>query len=344
MNNALPMSGDKCGVKNTKVFKGIIGQVEACKKLDFFANAHSQETPFPTMLFSGSQGLGKSYMAQKVAEALGRDLVEINCANVETVEELFEIFSKKVISDWHKTILFDESHKLSQEITTFLLSMLNPNKSQKNEISFGLQSFMYEFAKINVIFATTDSYKMFKPLLSRCTEVYFRLYTHDELLKMLSFYLPNVSFKCDNEDLAYACRGRGRDTFLLAENLKRFVRLNNIASIDSNGWANVKDILGIHAKGLTTQEIDYLKILKMHEPISAHSLAIKMGINVQNIESELEIRLRELNMIDNSPRGRCLTNEGNNYLAQLDGKVIGRIGVVKKCLSAQYVPILKTQM
>ena len=70
MNKTIfPMTGNMGDVsnKNLEVFKTVIGQPEACKKLGFFIDSHSEATPFPTMLFSGSQGLGKSYMAKKVA-------------------------------------------------------------------------------------------------------------------------------------------------------------------------------------------------------------------------------------------------------------------------------------
>ena len=242
--------------KNTKVFRSIIGQPEACKKLAFFVDSHSLETPFPTMLFSGSQGLGKSYMAQKVADALGRKLVEVNCGSIETAKEFFEdVVIKKLVSDFPKTVLFDEAQKLSPEITTILLTMLNPNKELKNEVEFiqsnGSLMFLYEFSKINFIFATTDAYKMVRPLVNRCTEIYFHLYSNEDLIKILNYYLPDVTFKCDQEDIAYACRGRARDTFLLSQNVMRYCKINNTNVIDAKAWTNIKNIFSIHAKGLT---------------------------------------------------------------------------------------------
>ena len=48
--------------------ENVIGQEEAKRKLSFFAKSHCKETPFPTLLFTGSQGLGKTFMSQKVYE------------------------------------------------------------------------------------------------------------------------------------------------------------------------------------------------------------------------------------------------------------------------------------
>jgi Holliday junction resolvasome RuvABC ATP-dependent DNA helicase subunit len=65
------ISNAKNEAKNLSVLDKVIGQDEARNKLSFFIKSNSDKNCLPTFLFSGSQGLGKTYTAYKVAEALG---------------------------------------------------------------------------------------------------------------------------------------------------------------------------------------------------------------------------------------------------------------------------------
>ena len=86
---------------------------------------------------------------------------------------------------------------------------------------------------------------------------------------------------------------------------------------DNRKWGKYKEDFGIHAYGLNTQEINLLSILGKNAPVSLNGLAVKMGVNVQNIESELEVRPRELGFIENTTKGRFLTDEGKTYLKKI---------------------------
>lgn len=302
-------------VKDVGVFDTVIGQSEVCKKLSFFTKSHSDTTPLPTLLFTGSQGLGKTYMANKVAMSMGRELVEINCGSMVSAKDFVDkILVGKVMGETPKTILLDEAHKLSNEITTLLLTLLNPNVNNTNLLSYNGNMIEYDFSRINTILATTDAYRVFKPLVNRCVEIYFQLYSNEDLCNILQLYLPNITIDCDREDLSYACRGRARDAYLLSQNIKRYCRMNNITLFSNEHWKKVKEIFGIHDFGLTTQEVRLMQEVSNSSPISSSNLAIKMGVSVANVESELEVRLRELNLLDNTSRGRVLTQKGETYL------------------------------
>jgi Holliday junction resolvasome RuvABC ATP-dependent DNA helicase subunit len=223
----------------------------------------------------------------------------------------------KVAGDTPKTILMDEAQKLSTEVTTGLLTLLNPNATNKNVLAYKNWLVEYNFARINMIFATTDAYKIFRPLVNRCEEVYFHIYTNKELFDILSMYLPGIKIVCDKTDIAYACRGRARDAFLLAQKIQRYCNKEGIKVFAKDDWNEVKDIFGIHPLGLKTEEVTLLKIISESEQISSTNLAVRMGVNVQNIESEIEIRPRELGLIESGTRGRILTDKGVEYLKKV---------------------------
>lgn len=303
--------------KGITIFDSIIGQPEAIKKLKFFVGSNSINTPIPTMLFTGSQGLGKSFMADKVSCAIGSELITINCGTIETSEDFIEgVLINKVAGYIPKTLLLDEAHELSSEITTSLLTLLNPNDSNVNKLCYKQWIIEFDFSKINVILATTDAHRIFRPLLNRCEEVYFNLYSHEDLYAILKNYLPGITLNCSPDELSYACRGRARDAYSLAQNISRYCTMNKTKTFNDKAWGTVKDIFGVHYLGLKTQEVDLLKIISESEPISLTNLAVKMGLNTSNVESEIEIRPRELGLIENAARGRVLTSIGHNYVAR----------------------------
>jgi len=302
-------------VIDSKHLSVIIGQNEVKNKLEFFINSHTQQTPFPTMLFSGSQGLGKSYTAEAISKSLDTELITVNCGTCLTSEDFINsVLFGKVAGSQHKTIFFDEAHKLTSELTTILLTLLNPNKSNINYLGYQNVKVEYDMTKINVIFATTDAYMVFKPLLNRCEMIYFRLYNETELFDILESYVGDIDITCDKEEIAQACRGRARDAFILSQNIRRYSIMNKTPCFDNNAWTVFKNIFGIHKMGLRSEEIKLLQVVKDNSPISCANLAAIVGVNEDNIHSELEIRLQELGFIKNGARGRFITEPGIRYL------------------------------
>ena len=70
---------------------GFIGQESVIKKIKFFAESHSNDTPFPTLLFTGSHGLGKTYLSEKVAKVLRRNFVSINCGSIKNRSDFLDL-------------------------------------------------------------------------------------------------------------------------------------------------------------------------------------------------------------------------------------------------------------
>ena len=296
---------------------GIIGQELVKKRLEFYISAHKAGISIPTLLFTGSHGLGKTYFAEKIASSLNRRFVVGNAEAFDSVDSFVKIFLlEKVSGDTPVTVLIDEAHMLKKDVTTFLLSLLNPNDKNVNEVSYGPITFRCDLSKVNFIFATTDAHEMFNPLRNRCESVYFDIYSKQEIIDILQFYLPKIDFTCDLEDLALSCRGRARDTYLIAKNIERYSLVNKCFQIDNNRWIELKEIFGIKPMGLNKIELDILKFISSHGPISCVNLAMAFFVNENNVKSELEVRLRELGFITNTTKGRIVTENGKEYLTE----------------------------
>ena len=298
-------------------FEGIIGQQSVLNKLQFFIETHSSLTPFPNMVFTGSHGLGKSYIARKISNSLNRKFIEINCGNINSDKDFVEdILLKQAVGEEEVILFLDESHELSKEITTILLTLLNPSSSMINELHYKGWNLVYDMSKINVIFATTDAHKMFKPLLNRCERIYFESYSNEDLINMISMYCPNVHIVCDKMDISDACRGRGRDAFVLSQKINRYLIKNGTNILNEKGWDIIKNIFEIYPKGLNKQEVELMELISDNMPISSANLALMMMVNSDNIESEIEVRPRELGLIASTTRGRILADKGKKYIEE----------------------------
>jgi Holliday junction resolvasome RuvABC ATP-dependent DNA helicase subunit len=252
---------------------------------------------------------------------MGRRFLEVNCATLGTTKDFIEyVLLDKVMGMKPVTVLFDEAHKLSSEITTLMLSLVSPSNKGINVLEYRGWEICYDMTKINTIFATTDSFRMSAPLIDRCEKIYFKSYSNTELITMLKFYLPNVEFfvgfsQDSFEDLAYACRGRGRDTFALAQKIIRQCKGSNRFTIDM--WREIKDVFGINPMGLNAQELTLMRIVRSVGVASCSTIATRMMIGEENVSEEIEIRPKELALIANTPRGRKLTDRGEEYFTIL---------------------------
>jgi Holliday junction resolvasome RuvABC ATP-dependent DNA helicase subunit len=193
-NNFIKLiNGNTHGEVCPETLNGVIGQSDAKKTLDFFIRSHSHDVPFPTLLFTGGHGLGKTYFSSLVTKSLNRKMIEINCGKIKTTKEFVDIILSRVVGNECKTILLDEGHELSDDITTLLLTMLNPNSENVNYIPYlNNTNLIWDLTKINVIMATTDAYQIFKPLRNRCQEIYFYPYNEKDLEELKNFlgYFP----------------------------------------------------------------------------------------------------------------------------------------------------------
>lgn len=299
-------------------FSHVIGQSAVIKRLNFYLKSHKPGLAFPSMLFTGSHGLGKTYVAKILANNLGRRFLEINCGTIFSTKDFIEdILLNKVMGMQPITILMDEAHRLSGEVSTILLTLLANNEKNINILEYKGWEIKYDLSKINMILATTDSFKIFQPLTNRCEAIYFKSYSNKDLIKMLQFYLPDIKFEGFSneklEDLAYACRGRGRDTYQLAQKIKRYCESQSKKSFNVLDWVDIKDVFGVFPLGLTEQELNLMRIVRIEKVISCANIAARMMVGEENISEEMEIRLKELNLINNSSRGRVLTSKGKDY-------------------------------
>jgi putative ATPase len=169
--------------KTLKDFVGqenLVGKDGIIKKL---LDNHLKENFFPSLLFWGPPGTGKTTLARIIANTLKREFFEFSAVNtkVKDIESLIQ--DKKQLKLVNAPIVFlDEIHRF--------------NKAQQDKLLPHV-----EHGDILLIGATTEnpSFEVIGPLLSRCRVLILRQLSEKDLLKILGRALKHLKKKLNKD-------------------------------------------------------------------------------------------------------------------------------------------------
>ena len=218
-------------------FADVIGQEAIVKTLTNKIKTGSIRHAY---LFSGSRGIGKTTCAKIFARAINclspengspcgkckvcqelaaqnnMDILEIDAASNNKVDEIRELKEKvkyPPISGKYKVYIIDEVHMLTESAFNALLKTLEEPPSY-----------------VVFILATTEAYKLPATILSRCLKFDFKLIDEEILIEQLKkiFAESNITYDEDSLKLiAKAAEGSDRDCLTIADCVASFSE-NNI--------------------------------------------------------------------------------------------------------------------
>lgn len=167
--------------------------IEACilpTRLKTLFNDIVEKKDLPTMLFSGSSGVGKTTVAKAIAREIDSDILVINgseSGNIDTLRTTVRQFvSTSSFSDAPKIVLIDEADYLNRQST-------QP----------ALRNFIEEFSlSSRFIFTVNYPERIFKELVSRMVTVDFTL-TKDDIREVIGLWDKRVKEILTNENIEY---------------------------------------------------------------------------------------------------------------------------------------------
>lgn len=261
------------------------------------------------VLLSGPPGLGKTTLANIIANAVGKNIHTTSGPQIEKAGDLAGILTKVQEGD----ILFiDEIHRLHPAIEEYLYPAM---EDYRLDIIIdqgpNARSIQLKLPKFTLIGATTRSGMLTAPLRSRFGLVNrLDYYSSAELRQILqrSAGLLRVELERDGAD-AIARRSRG--TPRVANSLLRWVR--DYAQVRSDGRISAKiadlalSMIAIDEDGLDEMDKRILEtmLIKFNGgPVGLSSLAVAIGEDESTIEDVHEPFLIMQGYIKRTPRGR----------------------------------------
>ena len=297
-----------------------IGQKEAKEMLDVYIKAAlKRNESLDHVLLYGPPGLGKTTLAQIIANELGVNIKVISGPSVERSGDLAAVLTSLNEGD---VLFIDEIHRLPRFVEEVLYSAMEDyvldimvgKDNQTRSIRVNLPPF-------TLVGATTRYGDLSSPLRDRFGVV-LRLdyYTKDELKEIVN-RTANV-YETEIDDLAsdnLARRSRG--TPRIANRL--FRRVRDFADVKNDGVISneICDIaltkLGIDNDGLDYTDYRYLRaIIETFKggPVGVDSLAATISEEVSTIEDVYEPYLLQEGYIKRSSRGRIATEKAYEKL------------------------------
>lgn len=291
-----------------------IGQEQAKKSIKVAIRAAKKEDRvLEHLLICSSYGLGKTTLANIIANEMELPFFSVNATNLKDTKSLSLYFSK---IDQSCIIFIDEIHSLKNDVQTVLLSILTDYQVSFIEGDGTERS--YQLPPFTLIGATTQAGELLKPFLNRFSILELVDYTDEEKEVIVKSKFTKLGYDVTEDaikSVAKRSRGIPRTIENYAKGIRDLAINHEVKSVDLGLVKEYFDMNNIDEYGLAKNDLKILNILADAKgPIALITLESKTGIQREDLEYRYEPYLIKLGFIDKTDRGRVITDKGLKYI------------------------------
>jgi len=297
-----------------------VGQTQVVENLRIFIQAARQRgESLDHVLLYGPPGLGKTTLANIVAEEMGSALHSTSGPIIERKDDLAALLTSLQPND---VLFIDEIHRLNRVVEECLYPAL---EDRRIDILIGdgphAKSIKIDIAPFTLVGATTRAGMLTGPLRSRFGITQrLQFYGVGEMRHIIKRSAGILGCPLD-EDAGDILARRSRGTPRIANRLLRRVR--DIAQVRHEGRITptaAEDALGlleIDAIGLDAQDRAFLKALIQKfsgGPVGLNTLAVSLSEDDDTLIDMVEPYLIQVGFLARTPRGRVATKAAYDHL------------------------------
>ncbi len=294
-------------------FQYFFGQEKVVENLKIFIQAAKmRKEPLDHVLLHGPPGLGKTTLANIIANEMGAELKITSGPVLDKPGDLAGLLTNL---EPFNVLFIDEIHRLNPVVEEYLYSAMEDYRIDiMLDKGPSARSIQIKLNPFTLIGATTRSGLLTNPLRERFgIRLHLEYYSAEVLEKIIERSAAILSTKIESQASKEIAR-RSRGTPRIANALLRRVR--DFAMVKGNGVINNEiakyalDALNIDKFGLDPMDHKILKtiILKFNGgPVGLNTIATAIGEDAGTIEDVYEPYLIQEGFIQRTPRGREVT-------------------------------------
>ncbi|GAP14359.1 Holliday junction DNA helicase subunit RuvB [Longilinea arvoryzae] len=297
----------------------IIGQDQICENLAILIDAaRKRNEPLDHVLFYGPPGLGKTTLANVLANEMGVNIKVTAGPAVERAGDLAAILTNLHAGD----ILFiDEIHRLGKAVEEVLYPAM---EDYALDIVIGkgpsARSIRLKLPRFTVVGATTRLALLSSPLRARFGAVYRLDYYDPAAMKKIvdrAAKMLNVPSQDGGiEEVARRARGTPRIALRLLRRVRDFAQVRADGVIDRDVANQALNLLNIDPLGL--DEVDQRVLMTIIQkynggPVGLNTIAASISEESDTIMDVVEPYLLQLGFIDRTPQGRVATRAAYDH-------------------------------
>ncbi len=316
----LPAEDDLDRSLRPKRLEDFVGQERVKEQLAVFIEAaKARGEALDHVLLAGPPGLGKTSLAQIVANELGADFV--NTAG-PALERKGDIASYLTALAPRSVFFVDEIHRLPRALEeTFYPAMEDRKLPITVGQGAGAAVVTLDLPEFTLIGATTRAGLLTTPLRDRFGVTHrLELYAPAELGRIVRRSARILDVKIDDpgaEAIASRSRGTPRVANRLLKRVRDFAEVRGAGAIDERVAAEALKLLEVDPAGLDRLDREILRSICEKfggGPVGLSTLSVTVGEESDTIEDVYEPYLLQQGFIMRTPRGRVATDAAFAHL------------------------------